>query len=269
MDKTIGLRAGHIGATKSTGASANGLNERDINQKVYEYVYKRLSTYGFKIINKTGELGSTVYNHYNKYLPTNDYLLLCIHHDGQTNVNITGSMVLASVFASSKSLSHAKTLLNDFCKAFNSKNRGIYQRKNDAGKDWYGIIRETKPSVILGEALVLTNKNDSDYIKNNYDYFITSQGEAYVKIACSWYGVNYNNVVEESTSYVNYDERFKSLETEINTLKNVVATQSQTIQDYRNEISKVIKQVENIQKPEKYDKVLKLIDWIESYENTK
>lgn len=266
MEKIIGLRGGHIGATKSTGASANGLNERDINQNVYNYVYHRLKSYGFNIINKTGEIGSSVYNHYNKYLPSNKYLLLSIHHDGNPNVGVNGSMVLASVFATSKCITNAKYLLNEFLKAFDSKNRGIYQRKNESEKDYYGIIRETKASVILGEALVLTNKANADYIKKNYDYFITSQGESYVKTACNWYDIDYNFKVSETPNNLNeYDKRFEFLENEINNLKKLVTQQNKTIQDYRIEITKCIEQVKNIQKPEKYDKVLKLIDWIDSY----
>lgn len=235
MEKIIGIRAGHIGASSSTGASANGLVERDINQDVFTYIYNKLTnTYGFKVYYKTGELGSTVYDYYNKYLTSNSYLLLPIHHDGLANTSVNGSMVLASVFASDNALKHAKLLLNYFCSAFGSANRGILQKKNSEGKDYYGIIRNTKATVLLGEALVLTNVENANYIKNNYDNFIKLQGECYIKTACSWYGISYITEEEQNidTSYQELVEKIEALEAKINVANALLSKIQEWVKSY-------------------------------------
>lgn len=244
MSKIIGLRAGHIGASSSTGASANGLIERDINQDVFTYVYNKLTnTYGFKVYYKTGDLGSTVYDYYNKYLTSNSYLLLPIHHDGLANTSVNGSMVLASVFASDNGLKHAKLLLNYFCSAFGSANRGILQKKNSEGKDYYGIIRNTKATVLLGEALVLTNTENANYIKNNYDNYIKLQGECYIKTACSWYGVTYI-AEEEQTIDSNYEDLVKDIDGLTADVKSLTSRVT-SLEEFNN---KLVESIENLTK---------------------
>lgn len=223
MEKLIGLRSGHYKATVNTGAEANGLIERHLNKEVYDKVEAKLSNkYNFTVINKSGNLGFTVYDHYNKYLTSNKYLLLCIHHDGRIQKEINGSMVVCSIFASSKALEYAKKFVKLFSEKFNSINRGIYQRKGSSGKDFYGIIRETKATVLLGEALVLTNVSNSNYIKNDLVDFINKQVETYVQIACEWYGVKYIPPTDEEIKIDNekIELRFKEIETKIQELNS-------------------------------------------------
>ncbi|HSQ88333.1 hypothetical protein, partial [Romboutsia sp.] len=69
MSFIVGLRCGHKDVVSgSTGASANGLKEVDINTDVFNYTYNRLkNVYGATVYYKHGDLGSTLYDYYNKY----------------------------------------------------------------------------------------------------------------------------------------------------------------------------------------------------------
>jgi len=191
MEKICGLDVGHIEDPVYTGAFANGLAERNLNMEVYKRLRPIIiNDYGFKVISKYGPIENR-YAWYNKNLPNDNYLLCSIHHDGNTNISINGTMALCSIFANNNTINYAKYWVNEMCKSCGFKNRGLLQRKGSSGYDYYGMIRETKASVILGEAAVLTNKCNADYIKNNYEKFINSQVQAYVKLICKWYGVKY------------------------------------------------------------------------------
>jgi len=191
MDKIVGIDVGHIDDPVYTGAVANGLSERDLNMDVYKRLRPIvINDYGFKVISIYGQIQDR-YAWYNNNLTNNNYLLCSIHHDGNDNKDINGTMALCSIFSNSKTIDLAKYWVNEMCKSCGFKNRGLLQRKGSSGIDYYGMIRETKASVILGEAAVLTNKSNADYIKNNYEKFINNQVQAYVKLICKWYGIKY------------------------------------------------------------------------------
>lgn len=235
MRKVVGIDVGHIDDPVYTGAFANGLAERDLNMEVYKRLRPIIiNDYGFKVISVYGPLQDR-YSWYNKNLPSNDYLLCSIHHDGNTNTSINGTMALCSAYSTSRTIEHAKYWVNEMCKACGFKNRGLLQRKGSNGRDYYGIIRETKPIVILGEAAVLTNYSNAKYIKENKEKFINSQVQAYVKLICKWYNVkykgtnntpvkkNYEDILKEVSKWSNvYLEDLKTIHKEGHNWKGLI-----------------------------------------------
>lgn len=235
MKKIIGLDVGHIDDTVYTGAFANGLSERDLNMEIYKRLRPIvINDYGFKVISIYGEIQNR-YSWYNKNLPSNDYLLCSIHHDGNSDTSINGSMALCSVFSNNKTIEHAKYWVNEMCNSCGFKNRGILQRKGNSGYDYYGMIRETKATVILGEAAVLTNSSNANYIKNNKEKFINNQVDAYVKLICKWYGLkykgynnlpikkNYETILKEVSQWSNvYLEDLKTINKEGHNWKGLI-----------------------------------------------
>ena len=273
----IGVRAGHRGAViGSKGTSGGGYKEVDLNIKVADKIKIRLKEHGFNPIETSGDLGNNLYNYYNSKLTKND-LLLCPHHNGYTPES-NGSEVLVSVFADEKTLKHAKMLLQLFIDSYGTKNRGIVQRKNTStGKDYYGIIRNTVPKVILGEPIFMTNKKDMEIVKN-FDKFINIQAECYVQVACSWYNVKYKPLNVLPTTNNNNDikklfERIELLEQKNTLLEKKQERLDSLLVEIQNEISEnknlIIDNrdlINKIEKPEGYNEVLKLIEWIKSYE---
>lgn len=66
----------------------------------------------------------------------------------------TGTECFYSKF-SNKGKQAAISISNSIAKAFNKKNRGAKTKTNSAGKDYFGIIRQTKATAVLVETLFI------------------------------------------------------------------------------------------------------------------
>lgn len=153
----------------------------------------------------------------------------------------------------------ATNVYNEVSKLTPSVDRGVKEGYNfyGTGKHMYEVYQTSQPACLV-EIIFHDNVEDVKWFLSN----ITTSGIAITKGILKTLGITYK---EDSTS--NSNETIESMLKEITSLKAEVKSLNAKLTMNSTLIGKVQELVENIEKPQDYDKVLKLIKWVEGYEN--
>lgn len=154
----IFIGVGHGGS--DPGAVANGFKEKDLNLKIAIACKDHLESYGVEVkMSRTKDENDTLQEEIkecNKYAPD---LAIDIH-------NNAGGGDGAEVFhhhAGGKGKTLAKNILAEIAKT-GQNSRGTKIRKNSAGNDYYGFIREVVAPAVIVECAFVDNKTDLQII---------------------------------------------------------------------------------------------------------
>ena len=146
------IGVGHGGS--DSGAVANGLKEKDVNLEVSKACMKKLQDNGVEVkISRLTDIDSTINS---KVTEANrwpaDYVVE-VHHNagGGDGVEVFYSM------NGGKGKTLAQNILDSIVR-LGQQNRGI-KTKISNGKDYFGIIRETKAPAVLVECAFLDSKD--------------------------------------------------------------------------------------------------------------
>lgn len=166
-------------------------------------------------------------------------------------------------FKMNNSLGHilAKNVYSEVSAITPTVDRGVKEGYNfyGEGKHMYEVYATSQPAC-LTEIIFHDNEDDVKWFLSN----IKNIGIAITKGILKTLSITY---IPETTSTTNTTtETIETLLKEIVTLKTSVKALEAKLTVNSTLIGKIQELVENIEKPESYDKVLKLIKWVESYE---
>ena len=185
--KKVFISAGHGGA--DPGAVANGLREKDINLSIALKVEDELKRHGVDVmmsrrVDENDPLLEEI-KECNSFAPD---LAISIHTNAGGG---DGFEVYHSIFGGqSKVLAQN---LNAEVLAIGQNSRGVKQRMNLYGKDYYGFIRETVAPAVIVEGAFIDNKTDiaiMDTVAEQEKF-----GVAYAKGILKTLGIAYINTI--------------------------------------------------------------------------
>ncbi|MBR1416994.1 MAG: LysM peptidoglycan-binding domain-containing protein [Bacilli bacterium] len=194
--KKVVIDAGHGGV--DSGATANGIVEKDLTLKISQYIKNRLDELGIEsTLTRDSDITLEPTNRVNKVLNTygngSDVIVLSNH------INAGGGDGAEVIYALRNNDTLAKKILMEL------ENKGqnvrkVYQRvlPSDPSKDYYYMLRNTPntESLIVEYGFLDSTKGDDvNLLKNNWQ----NLAEATVKALASYIGVDYN--VEPSYYY--------------------------------------------------------------------
>ena len=229
MSKLIALDFGHGG--KDSGATGNGLKEKDIVLEIGLQVKKRLLDHGFKVtclreddsyVGDAGERGA-------KLGKTKADYALSIHLNSASNKSATGAEIIVPCKESyayvEYYLKQELEKLGKFRKVYSRKysDGATIERKIDSKRkfastvnstDYYGICREAWKlgvSATIVELFFISNETDcANYKKLKSDYI-----EAIVKSICAGFDVKYMastiQTSNDSTDKIQYKDDWSTL----------------------------------------------------------
>lgn len=166
MKKVI-LDIGHGG--KDTGASANGLIEKELNLKVGLMVMDYLSNYEAEV--RTTREKDVDLSANERVKIVNDYnpdLCVSIHHNAAGSADARGSEVIHAHYDEYDD-KLALSILNKLTK-LGMPARRAFAKLNDRGTDWYFMIRDiwdNDTDAIIVEGGFLTNKKDAELLSKS------------------------------------------------------------------------------------------------------
>lgn len=192
------LGVGHGG--KDPGAVANGFEEADLNLSIALACNEVLTRHGVNVLmsrtkDENDELSEEI-KECNSFAPNlaidihnnaggGDGVEVYYHHGGGT------SKVLAT------------NILNEIV-SIGQNSRGIKTKLNAKGTDYYGFIRETKPSAVIVECAFVDNKKDVAIIDTVQEQKV--MGIAIAKGILKTLGIKY---VEQTTTVSKTDELYR------------------------------------------------------------
>ena len=154
MSKKVFIGVGHGGS--DPGAVANGLKEKDLNLAIAKACNDELVRHGVSVMmsrckDEADPLADEI-KECNKFAP--DYAVE-IHN----NAGGGDGVEIFHHYGGGKGKTLAQNVLNEIV-AIGQNSRGLKTKKNSAGKDYFGWIRETKAPACLIECAFVDNKND-------------------------------------------------------------------------------------------------------------
>ena len=187
MSKRVVIDAGHGG--NDSGASGNGIVEKDYTLNISEYIHERLDELGVpNVMVRTGdetlEPSDRITRIKSFYGDGNDVLLVSNH------INAGGGEGSEIIYALRNKDTFSKMIADELENSGRTV-RKYYQRRypSDSSKDYYFIHRNTgNIEPVIVEYGFLDNINDANLLKNYWmDY-----AEAVVKAICNYLGVPYS-----------------------------------------------------------------------------
>lgn len=199
MEKKIILDIGHGGT--DTGASGNGVIEKNLNLSQGLKLKKRLEEHKLKVVctrtnDKTLSLTERC-NIANSSTNDNNTMFLSFHHNSYTE-DSAGSETFRSIHNNkdSRISKFCDSLLYDMSK-LGFKNRGNKTRESTKypNQDYYTIINKSNMKAVIFEPYFLSNKKDVELGKKHADNII----EVIVQNICWYYSIPYTPIkkVEE------------------------------------------------------------------------
>ena len=181
------IDAGHGGI--DTGATGNGIVEKNLTLEISKYMYDRFRELGIPVaMTRTTdeELTSATRPQRVLNLFGNGANVLVISN----HINAGGAEGAEVIYALRNNDTFAKTILNNLSKEGQIARR-FYQRRlpSNPSKDYYYMLRETpNTEAVIVEYGFLDNARDAAKLKNNYkDY-----AEAVVRAVAEYKGLPYN-----------------------------------------------------------------------------
>lgn len=154
MSKKIFIGVGHGGS--DSGAVANGLKEKSLNLAIALSCRDELVRHGVTVgMSRTKDEDDSLADEIkecNKFAP--DYAVEIHNNAGGGD----GGEVFHH-FGGGKGKTLAQNILNEMI-AIGQNSRGLKTKKNSAGKDYYGWIRQTNAPACLVECAFVDNKKD-------------------------------------------------------------------------------------------------------------
>ena len=196
MDYKIVIDSGHGGV--DSGATGNGIIEKDLTLKISQYMYNRLRELGIpvtmtRITDETLEPSERVNRVLNAYGNSPDVIVVSNHINA-------GSGDGAEVIYALRNNDPLSNTILDNLKNAGQNIRGAYQRRlpSDPSKDYYFMHRNTgRTQPVIVEYGFLDSKGDDvNLLKNNYEQL----AEAVVKSLVEYTGMSYTPVI--SSTYI-------------------------------------------------------------------
>ena len=214
------IDSGHGGI--DSGATGNGLKEKDYTLLISNYLYERFKELGIPVkMTRTTDETLTPNERVNRILNafgnSKDVLVISNH------LNAGGAEGAEVIYAIRNEDTLSKNILNELSLA-GQVVRKAYQRRlpNDNTKDYYFIHRNTgNLESIIVEYGFIDNINDANKIKNNYKKY----AEAVVKAVAKTKGFNYKEPTTLDRYTVQRGDTLwsiaKKLNTSVNELKRI------------------------------------------------
>lgn len=217
MSKTICVDFGHGCNTGSR--SGNFIEDNLINVTGPECV-RLLKEYGFNVI-QTRDLNSTLTLSARANISNNanaDFFI-SIHYNAGGG---EGFESIRSLRENVVSVGIANNIIKRL-PTINQITRStpIYTRVGSDGKDWYGVLRNTKCPALIVEGAFLDNSKDQNRI--NSDAKLKGFGRIYAEAIAEYFGVNINNDTDNTINQV----------TDITSTKGVVTVLPDSILNVR------------------------------------
>lgn len=179
------LDPGHGG--KDPGAIDNGLIEKHLNLIVAHRVQSQLQAAGVECeMTRTLDVDVSMETRIAAANQPDIACVVSIHHNAATNPDANGIEVFHSrVGGEGKRLAEFiySALMN-----LGLERRGVKTRLNDEGKDYYAIIRETRPPAVIVECGFLTSQKDAARLAD--DRFLLDEARAIAAGIRQWLGVS-------------------------------------------------------------------------------
>lgn len=184
------IGVGHGGS--DSGATANGLKEKDLNLVIASKCTQVLREHGIEVkMSRTKDEADPVAEEVkecNAFKP--DYALDIHNNAGGGD----GAEVFYSIVGGAgKTL--ATNVLNEIV-ALGQNSRGIKTRKNSSGSDYYGFIRQTKAPAVIVECAFIDSK-DHEIVDTPAEQ--NAMGVAIAKGVLKTLGVKYKEAVKEDS----------------------------------------------------------------------
>lgn len=186
MSKSLMIDPGHGGS--DSGASGQGVKEKDLNLKMSLYQHKRLKELGGKVSltrsnDKTLDSGPRTSMISSKF----DY---CIsNHFNAFNGTARGIETIHSIFGGKQI---ATDIANTLRSATGLPLRRVFTRKHPSlsNKDYYFMHRQTgSTTTVIIEYGFIDNKQDMDWYKNESNFI--KAAEAVISVLCKYMGITY------------------------------------------------------------------------------
>ena len=195
--KGIVIDPGHGGV--DSGASGNGLLEKNLTLMISKYMYDRFKELGVPVMltrDKDEDLPPSKRTSValSKFGNSKDVILLSNH------INAGGGEGAEVIYSLRNKDTLAASILNNLV-AKNQIGRKFYQRRlpSNSSKDYYFIMRDTpNTESLIIEYGFIDNKRDADRIQNNYKEYV----EAVIKAVMEYKGLKYVPPKEEQKSDV-------------------------------------------------------------------
>ena len=211
--KGIIIDAGHGGT--DSGATGNGIIEKDLTLKIAQYIHNRLDDLGIKnvLIRNTDETinpTERVERVNNAYGTSGDVIVVSNH------INAGGGDGAEIIYA----LRNNDTLSSLIATEIEKEGQNVrkyYQRRlpSDPSKDYYFMLRNTgnTESIIVEYGFLDSTSDDVNQLKNNYENY----AEAVVRALVDYIGATYIPVVGSDYYVVQKGDSLWSIARKLNT----------------------------------------------------
>ena len=197
MAKKIVIDPGHGGS--DSGASGNGIVEKDLTLKISKYMKDRFDDLGIEsALTRDSDVSLSPNDRPIKvqslYGSGDDVIVISNH------INAGGGKGAEIIYSLRNSDNLASKIANNLILSGQNV-RKYYQRRlpSDPSKDYYYILRDTPNNEsLIVEYGFLDNKEDSELLKNNYKDLV----DAVVSAVASYVGVSYEPKVSENVYVV-------------------------------------------------------------------
>lgn len=189
---------GHGGT--DSGASANGLKEKDINLIVGLSALDYINNNYIVDAKVTRDKDVTLDENKRVKIITdfNPHLSISIHHNAAGSVEARGSEVIHAHYDKDDDVL-ANDIMDELLKLGMPKRRA-FTKLNDHGNDWYYMIRriwDTDTDAIIVEGGFLTNKDDAKLLKDVE--FLKAEGRVIAECAARYLGLEKKPIILEET----------------------------------------------------------------------